>query len=215
MLKLQILLIFCALLITKISFAQVDSSAVLTDSVKPAAKLEKTKTTATFKTDERIRLEKLPGKAALRSAIIPGWGQLSNKRWWKVPLVYGGFVGIVLVYDFNRSNYRIFLTEAQNREFNKLNPNAQKPLNSNFTRLSESGIINIKDYYRRNRDLSVLGGIAFYTINIIDAYVDAKFFRFDISDDLALQLKPELHSPIKNGNRLPVPAIKLSLSFLK
>jgi len=145
------------------------------------------KKTETVKDSARLALEAMPRIAARRSAILPGLGQIYNKRWWKVPLVYGGFVGIGLVYEFNQRNYKIFLKEAQ---FRQENPGkTQNPLYAPYT---TEGIINIKDAYRRNRDLSILGGLGFYTINIIDAYIDAKFFRFDLSDDLSVQLKPSV-----------------------
>lgn len=149
------------------------------------------KKTETVKDSARLALEAMPRIAARRSAILPGLGQIYNKRWWKVPLVYGGFVGIGLVYEFNQRNYKIFLKEAQ---FRQENPGkTQNPLYAPYT---TEGIINIKDAYRRNRDLSILGGLGFYTINIIDAYIDAKFFRFDLSDDLSVQLKPSVQQTV-------------------
>lgn len=139
------------------------------------------------KDSARLAIEAMPRIAARRSAILPGLGQIYNKRWWKVPLVYGGFFGIGLVYEFNQRNYKIFLKEAQ---FRQENPGkTQNPLYAPYT---TEGIINIKDAYRRNRDLSILGGLGFYAINVIDAYIDAKFFRFDLSDELSIQVKPSV-----------------------
>jgi hypothetical protein len=133
----------------------------------------------------------MPRRAALKSAMLPGLGQIYNKRWWKVPLVYGGFVGIGLVFEFNQRYYQIFLKEAQ---FRQENPGKKEnPLYAPYT---TEGIISIKDSYRRDRDLSVLAGLGFYAITIIDAYVDAKFFRFDISNDLTLQINPTINQPI-------------------
>ncbi|MGB4775771.1 MAG: DUF5683 domain-containing protein [Daejeonella sp.] len=161
-----------------------------------------------FKDSLRLEIEKRPRKAAIRSAIVPGLGQIYNKRWWKVPLIYGGFVGIGLVYEFNHRNYKIFLKEAQFRE---ANPGmTENPL---YVGASNSGIILVKDAYRRNRDLSVLIGVAFYAVNIIDAYIDAKFLRFDISNDLSLNIRPSLQQAFTNSYTSSVPSIKLSLSF--
>ncbi|MEJ7778474.1 MAG: DUF5683 domain-containing protein [Daejeonella sp.] len=141
------------------------------------------------KDSARLAAEERPRIAVRKSAILPGLGQIYNKRWWKVPLVYGGFIGIGLVFEFNQRYYQIFLKEAQYRE---LNPGkSQNPL---FAQYSREGIISIKDSYRRNRDLSILAGIGFYAIQLIDAYVDAKFFRFDISDDLSLKIEPLIQS---------------------
>ncbi len=135
----------------------------------------------------RLEIEARPRIAARRSAILPGLGQVYNGRWWKVPLVYGGFVGIGLVYEFNQRYYKIFLKEAQYRE---LNPG--KSLNPEYAPYSTEGIILVKDAYRRNRDLTILAGLGFYAVQIIDAYVDAKFFRFDVSDELGLRIDPHV-----------------------
>ncbi len=128
-----------------------------------------------------------PSKAALRSAILPGWGQIYNKRWWKLPLVYGGVASLIWIYNFNNNYYKEFLTEAQLRE-------EGKPGNPDYKNASDAGIIAVKDFYRRNRDLTILSMVAFWGINIIDAYVDAKFFQFDIGDDLSLRITPDFGS---------------------
>jgi hypothetical protein len=213
----RILLIFFALLAFTSLKAQVpDSAGVRQDTVKkvpakPAAPASK----PVVKSAARLELEKMPRRAAIRSAIIPGWGQLTNRRWWKVPLIYGGFVGIALVYDFNQTQYEEFLTEAQIREYNRLNPKNPIPVNPAYATLSDSGIISIKDGYRRNRDLTIMAGIAFYAINIVDAYVDAKFFRFDISDELVLKVNPSLQESHGFAYALPAPSIKVSVSLTK
>lgn len=214
---LRILIIFTFLFSAACVMAQERDSAVLKqDTIKTIVKPAPVKSKPVFKSAERLELEKMPRRAAIRSAIIPGWGQLTNRRWWKVPLVYGGFVGIALVYDFNQTNYKIFLTEAQNREYNTQNPTTPKPVRPEYQTLTTTGIITIKDGYRRNRDLTILGGAAFYAITIIDAYVDAKFFRFDITDELALKVKPGLQQqPADNAFASPVPSIKVSLALSK
>lgn len=200
-----------------VSAQERDSVVLKPDTSKPVLKPAPVKSPTVFKSAERLELEKMPRRAAIRSAIIPGWGQLTNRRWWKVPLVYGGFVGIALVYDFNQTNYKIFLTEAQNREYNTQNPNTPRPVRPEYQSLSNTGIITIKDGYRRNRDLTILGGAAFYAITIIDAYVDAKFFRFDITDELALKVKPGLQQPppVNAFAAKAVPSLKVSLSLSK
>jgi len=159
----------------------------------PAPRKGKSQTTVNevVKDSARLAVEERPRIAVRKSAILPGLGQIYNKRWWKVPLVYGGFVGIGLVFEFNQRYYQIFLKEAQFRE---LNPKmTQNPL---FAQYSREGIIEIKDSYRRNRDLSILAGVGFYAIQLIDAYVDAKFFRFDVSDDLSFKIEPVM--PVGN-----------------
>ncbi|WP_291403705.1 DUF5683 domain-containing protein [Daejeonella sp.] len=162
-----------------------------------------------IKDSARLAIEAMPRRAALNSALLPGLGQITNKRWWKVPLVYGGFVGIGLVFEFNQRYYKVFLKEAQFRQDNP--GKTQNPLYAPYT---TEGIISIKDSYRRNRDLSVLAGLGFYAINIIDAYVDAKFFRFDISDDLSVKVRPSLNQgPIHASGVSPVLGLKLKINL--
>jgi hypothetical protein len=162
------------------------------------------------KDSTRLADEARPRIAARRSAIFPGLGQIYNKRWWKVPLVYGGFVGIGLVYEFNQRYYKTFLREAQYRQ------EAPEKANPAWAPYSDEGIIGIKDDYRRSRDLSILAGVAFYAVQIIDAYVDAKFFKFDVSNDLSLKVDPLIQpGMIYNAHTPPAPAlgfrVKLSL----
>ena len=184
--KLRILLgcILMCFFVHSLAFAQVtDEIPEKKDSTKVFVKKE-----PALKDSARLAIEAMPRHAALKSLMVPGLGQIYNKRWWKVPLVYGGFFGIGLVFEFNHRFYKVFLKEAQFRE---LNPQkTQNPLYANY---SSQGIISIKDSYRRNRDLSVLAGLGFYAITIIDAYVDAKFFRFDISDELAIKIEPSVN----------------------
>ena len=162
-----------------------------------------------LKDSARIAIEAMPRRAAMRSLLLPGYGQIYNKRWWKVPLVYGGFVGIGLVFEFNQRNYKIFLKEAQFRE---LNPG--KTQNTLYAGYTSQGIIQIKDAYRRDRDLSVLAGLGFYAITIIDAYVDAKFFRFDISDELSLKVQPMIEqNSVHAAAYSPLVGLKVKLSL--
>lgn len=162
------------------------------------------------KDSARLAIEAMPGIAARRSAMLPGLGQIYNKRWWKVPLVYGGFVGLGLVFEFNQTKYQLFLKEAQ---FRSLNPG--KTQNPTYAGYSTEGIIAIKDAYRRNRDLTILAGLGFYAIQVIDAYVDAKFYRFDVSDELALKLEPMVqpNAVYHASSAMPVVGLKLKLSL--
>lgn len=160
-----------------------------------------------FKDSARLALEAMPGRAIRRSAVLPGWGQVTNGRWWKVPIIYGGFIGLGLAIDFNQKYYRKFIRELQFRdEF------PDKTSDPDLVRITDQqGLIQYKDYYRRNRDLSVLAAVGLYAINIIDAYVDAKFFRFDISDELGFKIQPSLIPTVSHAYISPVPAIKIQL----
>ncbi|HEY0055466.1 MAG TPA: DUF5683 domain-containing protein [Pedobacter sp.] len=162
-----------------------------------------------FKDSARLALERMPKVAIRRSAIIPGWGQVTNRRWWKVPIIYGGFVGLGLAVDFNQKLYKQFISELQFRyEFPKETRDPELKIIKD-----QQGLIDYRDYYRRNRDLSVLAGVGLYAIQIIDAYIDAKFFRFDISDKLGFKVQPSLMPLGSYAYTSPVPAIKIQLKL--
>lgn len=185
-----------------------DSARILTPLIKKADTVAVApKKAEVVKDSARLALESMTRKAVLRSAILPGLGQIYNGRWWKVPLVYGGFVGIGLVYEFNQRYYKEFLGEAQYRQA------TGEPKNPKYAPYSDEGIINAKDFYRRNRDLSILAGVAFYAVQMIDAYVDAKFFRFDVSDELALKIEPSLQPAPFSYAYTVYPGFKLKLSL--
>lgn len=148
--------------------------------------------------------------AIYRSAIIPGWGQARNGKWWKVPLVYGGFVGIGLVYEFNQRYYKEFLGESQ---FRKANP-GQTNL-PEYAKATDQQIFNTKDYYRRSRDLALFSFIGFYGLNIIDAYIDARLATFDVGDNLSIKIEPSIYVPMYalDYRYAPVPMLKLNIKL--
>jgi hypothetical protein len=87
------------------------------------------------------------------------------------------------------------------------------PLNPKYVNADVEGIIRAKDYYRRNRDLSILAAFAFHAFQVIDAYVDAKFFRYDIGDELTLKVVPSFQPQSIYNAYTPVPTLKLQLSL--
>lgn len=192
--------------ISKDTFNMQDTSNVPSGKRESVAKEQEP---LIYKDSTRLALEALTRTAVRKSAILPGWGQLQNGRWWKVPIVIGGFAGIGYSYNFARQNYRKYLKEAQYRA---VNPGPGEYLFPEFAAYSSEGIIVAKDYYRRNRDLSILAGVGFYAIQLIDAYVDAKFFRYDISDDFSFNLKPSLE-PISWAFANNGTSIGLKLAF--
>ena len=136
-----------------------------------------------------------PKIAARRSAIIPGWGQVYNKKYWKVPIIYGalGTTGVIFFYNLNTykdlkfayaAKYTASLPPPQNDSTNyfKIKPE-YKPLSLESLRYN-------RDQFRRNVDYSVLFFMVFWGLNVVDAAVDAHLKNFDISPDLSLQIKP-------------------------
>lgn len=149
-----------------------------------------------------------PKKALWLSIVFPGGGQIYNRKYWKLPLVYGGFLGCVYAMTWNNTMYRdysqayidIMDSDDTTKSYeNFLPPNYDA--NANKTRLQEV-FKRKKNYYRRYRDLSMFCMIGVYALSIIDAYVDAELSSFDISDDLSMRVRPavikEQYSTMKN-----------------
>ena len=138
----------------------------------------------------------IPRKAAIRSAIIPGWGQVYNKKYWKVPIVYVA-IGIP-VYTFfdNRKWYRQtrdaarMVADLDTLDYrNRVDPK----LYIFFTnpRASQGALLNYRNEFRRDMDYSILFTLLFWGLNVVDATVDAHLKGFDISEDLSLKIKPK------------------------
>ncbi len=127
---------------------------------------------------------KRSNRIALQSAILPGLGQASNQKYWKIPVIYAGFGTLVYFIDMNNDNYKKYKTAFLYR-----NDNDSSTIDD-FPKFSSDDIRVRKDYYRRNRDLSYILTAALYTLNIIDAYVDAQLRDFDVSEDLSLRTDP-------------------------
>ena len=139
-------------------------------------------------------------KAAIFSAVLPGLGQVYNKKAWKVPVVYAGFG--VLSY-FIVSNNKQFQTYREAYVY-VANGDTYPIDNELVGKYSLGQLSDGMEYYRRNRDLSYIITGLWYTLNILEAYVDAHFFDYDISEDLSLQLRPamlpvDLHNPSMTG----------------
>jgi hypothetical protein len=141
-----------------------------------------------------------PKKATIYSAVLPGLGQIYNRKYWKVPLVYIGFASLIYSIDWN-NDYYVLYRQAY------IDISDDDPTSNSFKDLDIEGswdfddpsqleqfktrLENAKEQTRRYRDLCIIGTAAFYAINIIDASVDAHFFNFDISDDLTLNWMPQ------------------------
>ena len=134
-----------------------------------------------FTTSAQEYGEKIPKKAGLYSAILPGSGQVYTKKYWKVPIIYGGL--ITSAYYINESNdlYQLYKSTYLNR------------LDGDFTdnlNYSDSDLRTLSEYYRRNREVSVLLFTLTYILNIVDASVNAHLFDYDVSEDLSLHIQP-------------------------
>jgi len=128
-------------------------------------------------------LPKNPRKATMLSAILPGAGQVYNGKAWKVPILYAGFMADIYFIGYNNQRYQVFrealfaFDEGEDNLFPSLNRDA---------------LVRNVDYWRRNRDLTILLLGVIYALNIIDANVDAHLSGFDISDELSLAIEPSM-----------------------
>jgi hypothetical protein len=143
-----------------------------------------------------------PNRALTYSLILPGLGQAYNHSYWKIPIVYAALGASVYFVVFNHKQYQ-FYKEAYR---NKMDGDTLTP--DPFPSIDGAIIRNLRDYYRRNRDLSILLGISAYLLNGIEAYVDAHLKPFDVSKHLTIHFFPHsvtlvytLSSPTKHGTK--------------
>lgn len=147
-----------------------------------------------------------PKKVWKRSAIIPGWGQLTNKQAWKIPIVYGLLGGLVYTTRLQTIKYHDYRAAFYNLNNSDLRYGETPAFLSNQT--NGNFLRNVRDNTRQQRDQLALGLLLAYGLNIIDSYVYAHFRTFDVSDDLTLNTFSVQESP--NG---PYYAFQLKLKF--
>ncbi|AWK02872.1 hypothetical protein HYN56_01040 [Flavobacterium crocinum] len=127
-----------------------------------------------------------PAKAAFYSAILPGLGQAYNKRYWKIPLVYGAIGTSLYFYIDNNKKYHDYRDEYK-RRLEGYGPGT----GGKYDFLDNSRLIAGQKFYQRNRDLSALFVVGFYVLNIIDANVDAALIQFNVNERLSM--RPEIY----------------------
>ncbi|MFW5835336.1 MAG: DUF5683 domain-containing protein [bacterium] len=133
-----------------------------------------------------------PAKAAMYSAVLPGMGQVYNRKYWKVPIVYAGFAGLTWYTMFAHEEFVRYRNAIDFRVDG--NPETIDEF-AGDARYTDEVITRFKDYYRRQRDRTVIWTTLFYVLNIIDATVDAHLFEFDVSEDLGMKIGPSFHVP--------------------
>ncbi len=156
-------------------------------------------------------------KATTLACIFPGAGQIYNKSYWKVPFVVGGFASMIYCIDWNNRGYQRFKKAYALLADYEAHPDKYPdgPTDEFKGRYSADFIRNLRNNYRRNRDLCIIISGALYILQIIDAHVDAHLKDYDISDDLSMNLEPLVdytYVPTLQGNR-PVFGFNMSLKF--
>ena len=154
-----------------------------------------------------------PNKAMWYGLICPGLGQIYNRKYWKLPIVYGGFVAFAYGISWNDRHYQMY--KRYYRDIADDNPNTKsyEELYSKYdpSVVTANRLKDMMDNLRRYRDLCIIGTVAFYAITVLDAFVDASLANFDISPYLSLHLAPTMVET--NYNNTVNPAIKLNLKF--
>jgi hypothetical protein len=186
--KKHLLLVVAILMATLAAFSQEKEVLLSVDSLN-------TTTVDTSKAKKKVRVYN-PGKAALRSAILPGLGQIYNKKYWKLPIVYGalGVAGGIFVFNYTSYKDTRFAFKAKT-EASVPNATAADSVNyfkikSPLQRYSLQTLRYYRDQYRRDIDYSVLFILVVWGLNVVDAAVDAHLKAFDVSPDLSLRLNP-------------------------
>jgi hypothetical protein len=159
------------------------------------------------------KITKDPLRATMLAAVFPGMGQVYNRKYWKIPLVYAGFGGLAYSIGSNSSNYRTYMKAYQDftdnipetRSYQQLeglkgvDPAAyDRVTNPQTYSYYKDQMLRLIDYYKRYRDLSYIGLGAWYLISILDANVDASLFNYDVSDNLDLAIMP-VQIPVGDG----------------
>ena len=183
-------------------------------------------TPLTQKEIDRLFWKPDPIRAVWLATIVPGLGQIYNRSYWKLPIVYGGFMGCIYAITYNSTQYEGYKRAYRDIYFDiQNNTVSNEPGKSYIDILPEGYTIDrmggVSTYYnrlkdwqnqqRRYRDLSIAATALVYALTIIDAYVDAQLFDFDISTDLSLNIYPELYYDMQSQQRSA--EVKLSITF--
>ncbi|MDR0824088.1 MAG: DUF5683 domain-containing protein [Prevotella sp.] len=138
-------------------------------------------------------------KAVIYSAIFPGLGQLYNRKYWKLPIVIGGALGLTYAITWNGARYNDYsqaykdlVLGTGNSYLNYVRDQATIDQNKEYW---ISAFKKKKDFFRRNRDLAIIATVGVYALCMIDAYVDAQLYDFDMSPDLSMRVQPVIWMP--------------------
>lgn len=157
-----------------------------------------------------------PKRAMWLAIVLPGAGQIYNRKYWKLPIVYGGILGCAYAWRWNNQMFRDYsqaYMDIMDDDPNTQSYNQFLHLGMQITDENKERYQNLfkrrKDYYRKYRDLSIFCLIGVYALSVIDAYVDASLSQFDISKDLSLRIEPSVINNHSSAN--PVKSSSLGL----
>lgn len=159
-----------------------------------------------------------PQRAVWMSALFPGLGQIYNRRYWKLPIVIGGFMGLGYATNWNNNQYQDYVQAY--RDILDNDPSTKSYMDFFAPTVKEEDLDKAwlqrtlksrKDYFRRNRDLCIICLVALYLVCMVDAYVDASMAHFDISPNLSMDLSPTML--IEPGRRRPALGLNWAFNF--
>lgn len=161
-----------------------------------------------------------PQRALWLSALCPGLGQVYNRRYWKLPIVVGAFVGLTygaswnnrMYKDYSRGYRDVMDDDPETRSYMDFFPPTVEESDLDMAWLQRI-MKSKRDYYRRYREICVIAMVGVYLINIVDAYVDASLAHFDISPDLTLDVTPAAIDNTALGARMPSLGLQCAISF--
>jgi len=151
---------------------------------------------------DSVQIKKHCPKTASWLAIIPGAGQIYNKKYWKLPIVYGGLSAtgfLIYYYEDKASIYRKEYVARINENTENLNPK--------LADVSDAVVLELRNYYRRNMEICVAVCAVVYLLSILDACVDAHLHYYDISENLAIAVKPKINFNTISGAAAPSMAL--------
>lgn len=159
-------------------------------------------------------------RALWLSLVLPGAGQIYNRKYWKLPIVYGGFVGCIYALQWNNMMYKDYAQAYMDIMDNDPNTQSYNEFLHLGNKIDDSNrayyqkvFKNRKDLYQRWRDMSIFAMIGVYALSVIDAYVDASLSEFDISKDLSLKIQPAVLNNKESRNPLNSSGIGLQCSL--
>jgi hypothetical protein len=203
------------------SIAKADSKILFGDSIATAADT----TSIVVKKEKKTKRDwstwkPNPQRALWLALVLPGAGQIYNRKYWKLPIIYGGFIGCIYALTWNNMMYKdysqayldIMDNDPTTDSYNKFLHLGVEITESNEQRYKDL-FKSRKDKYRRWRDLSFFVMLGVYAFSVIDAYVDAELSEFDISKDLSLKISPVVIPNHSGGNLLQAQSLGISCSL--
>ena len=195
--RLVILFLIASVAVSNVLAATLQNDSIYLISTSDTVKVVETEeyvSKSTFQPDAQ--------KSVWLAAVVPGLGQIYNRQYWKVPIIYGGALGLAygitwndrMYVDYRKGYVDLMDKDPNTNYFEYLLPEGVTLTNSNkdyYTRVIKTKL----DNYRRYRDLCIIASAVFYLLTIIDAYVDAQMFDYDINPDLSLEVVPTVIAP--------------------